>query len=82
MKKSELKELIKEEIQYILLTELSIEDNKKIFSNLMKKAEDLHTEYTKSGKRPGLFGIEKRLEKFRNMDEFNKINDWYQNAEF
>ena len=47
MKKSELKELIKEEIQYILLTELSIEDNKKIFSNLMKKAEDLHTEYTK-----------------------------------
>ena len=78
MKKSELKELIKEEIQYVLLTELSVEDNKKIFSNLMKKAEDLHTEYTKSGKRPGLFGIEKRLEKFRNMDEFNKINKWYQ----
>ena len=78
MKKSELKELIKEEILYVLLTELSVEDNKKLFKNLMKKVEDLHIEYTKSGKRPGLFGIERRLEKFKNMDEFNKIVNWYQ----
>ena len=48
MKKSELKELIKEEILYILLTELSVEDNEKLFKNLMKKAEDLYTEYTKT----------------------------------
>tara|TARA_R110002167_G_scaffold106209_3_gene272666 strand:- start:261 stop:653 length:393 start_codon:yes stop_codon:yes gene_type:complete len=90
MKKSELKQLIREEIREIKKhyqhkikgwntapPQFSDENNARMFINLKNKAEDLYNEYTKSGRVPGIFGIERDVQKWKNTEELDQINRWF-----
>ena len=86
MKESELKMIIKEELEEVFrgfetpnnsMTQLSPEVNDRIFSNLKKRTEKLYTLYTKSGSTPGMFG-DKDIKKWKDIDELNKISEWYE----
>tara|TARA_R110001606_G_scaffold389901_1_gene556401 strand:- start:90 stop:464 length:375 start_codon:yes stop_codon:yes gene_type:complete len=86
MEKAELKRLIKEELEEVFrgfgtpndsTSQLSPEANIRIFSNLKKKAEELYTLYTKSGRVPGMFG-DRDIKKWESIDELNKISEWYE----
>jgi len=86
MKESELKMIIKEELEEVFrgfetpnnsMTQLSPEVNDRIFSNLKKRAEKLYTLYTKSGSTPGMFG-DRDIKKWKDIDELNKISEWYE----
>ena len=88
MNRSELKHLIKEEIQNILgeeeerllktATPIPDEKNRRMFRTAKEIAERLYNKYTRTGKKPGIFGIEKSLQKFKDAEELSQINNWYQ----
>ena len=85
MKKGEFNNIIKEELykalneeERLLKTQVPISDkkNRRMFQNIKKAAEELYSKYTKSGSKPGLFGIERNLQKWKDTEELEKINRW------
>ena len=86
MNRSELKQLIREEIQEVFrgfdtptdhTIQLSPERNERMFGNLKKKAEELYNEYTQTGRVPGFMGYDKDIQKWKNPEELEKINRWF-----
>ena len=83
MVESELRQLVKEVFRGFtnptdLEPRFTTQDNQRMFDNLKKRAEELHKEYTQSGRVPGFMGIDRDTQKWKDVDELNQVVEWYE----
>lgn len=76
----ELKEALNKPEERLLQTAGPISDkkNRRMFRKMKETAEKLYQKYTQTGSKPGPFGIERNLQKFKSPEELNQISTWFQ----